>query len=242
MTTAVLVGDDRALAAALRSLGPDGLAELLPLLQSAALVATGPTGHPRPQERLKSLREAAAATTRSEVPKLTELRRVSVGSIVMAAATFLGFYLIVEQFAGADLASTLSEAHWAWVIAAFLVSFVPQFTGAIALQGSVATPLPFGPVLAEQFANNFTGLIGGTVATTALVIRFFQKRGLQVAVAASSGVMNSLAGGIVQVVLVAMGLLLTSTTFVPSGIGGGDAGRIIVIAIIVIGVAVASRC
>ena len=238
VTTAVLVGDDRALAAALRSLGPDGLAELLPLLESAALSPPARRAIPDRKQRLKSLREAAAATTGQEVPELTPLRRVSVGSIVMAAATFLGFYFIVEQFAGADLASTLSDAQWPWVIAAFLISFVPQFTGAIALQGSVATPLPFGPVLAEQFANNFTGLIGGTVATTALVIRFFQKRGLQVAIAASSGVMNSLAGGIVQVVLVTMGLLLTSTTFVPSGIGGGDTGRIIVIAIIVIGVAV----
>ena len=36
----------------------------------------------------------------------------------MAAATFLGFYLIVAQFAGVDLAATLSEADWAWVVVA----------------------------------------------------------------------------------------------------------------------------
>ena len=87
--------------------------------------------------------------------------------------------------------------------------------------GAVSRPLPFGPVLAEQFANNFTGLIGGTMATTALVIRFFQKQGLTVAIAASSGVMNALAGGIVQIVLVTIGLLTTSTQFVPSSVSGG---------------------
>ena len=122
-----------------------------------------------------------------EVPKLTELRRVSLSSVFMAAATFLGFYLIVAQFAGVDLADTLSEAEWAWVVVAALFSFAPQFSGSVALMGTVSRPLPFGPVLAEQFANNFTGLIGGTVANTALVIRFFQKQGLKVAVAASSG-------------------------------------------------------
>ena len=104
--------------------------------------------------------------------------------------------------------------------------------------GTVSRPLPFGPVLAEQFANNFTGLIGGTVATTALVIRFFQKQGLAIAVAASSGVMNSLAGSIVQLVLVIVGLLLSDTQFVPSSAGGGGIGRLILIAIVVGGVAV----
>ena len=134
----------------------------------------------------------------------------------MAAMTFLGFYLIVAQFAGVDLASMLADAQWSWVVLAGLLSFVPQFSGSVALMGAVSRPLPFGPVLAEQFANNFTGLIGGTTATTALVIRFFQKQGLKVAVAASSGVLNSLAGGIVQFVLVVVGLLVSDTHFVPS--------------------------
>ena len=94
-------------------------------------------------------------------------------------------------------------------------------------------------MLAEQFANNFTGLIGGTVATTALVIRFFQKQGLKVAVAVSSGVMNSLAGSIVQLVLVTIGLLLSRA---PSSCrrrsAGGDLEQIILIGIVVLGVAV----
>ena len=107
--------------------------------------------------------------------------------------------------------------------------------------GTVSRPLPFGPVLAEQFANNFTGLIGGTVANTALVIRFFQKQGLKVAVAASSGVMNALAGGIVQVVLVTIGLLLSDTQFVSSSAGGGGIGQLILLAIVAIGVAVSDR-
>ena len=156
----------------------------------------------------------------------------------MAAATFLGFYLIVAQFAGVDLRATLAEADWTWVVVAFAISFVPQFSGSVALMGAVSRPLPFGPVLAEQFANNFTGLIGGTMATTALVIRFFQKQGLTVAIAASSGVMNALAGGIVQIVLVTIGLLTTSTQFVPSSVSGGGIPRLIVIGIIVIGVAI----
>ena len=37
------------------------------------------------------------------MPQLTQLRRVSPSSVVMAFATFVGFYLIVAQFAGIDL-------------------------------------------------------------------------------------------------------------------------------------------
>ena len=236
-TTAALVGVDRALAAAMRSLGSDGLAALLPLLESAALSPAARRSVPDSKKQLKELREAGAALCGCEVPKLAELRRVSVGSIVMAAATFLGFYLIVAQFVGVDLRATLAEADWTWVTLAFALSFIPQFSGSVSLMGCVSKPLPFVPVLAEQFANNFTGLIGGTMATTALVIRFFQKQGLAVVVAVSSGVMNSVASGIVQIVLVTLGLLFTSTQFTASDTGGGNLEAIILIGIVVIGVA-----
>ena len=238
VSTAGLVGDDRALAAAMRAVGSDGMAELLPVITTAALSTGARHAIDDPRKRVKQLREGGAALSGCEVPKITELRRVSLSSVFMAAATFLGFYLIVAQFAGVDLLDTLSGAEWAWVIVAALISFVPQFSGSVALMGTVSRPLPFGPVLAEQFANNFTGLLGGTVANTALVIRFFQKQGLKVAVAVSSGVMNSLAGAIVQGILLTVGLLLSDTQFVSGSIGGGGIERVILIAIVVLGVAV----
>jgi len=95
-------------------------------------------------------------------------------------------------------------------------------------------------VLGEQFANNFTGLVGGTVATTALVIRFFQKQGQKVAVAASSGVLNSLAGFIVQTILVIIGLAFTRAEFSPSQGGGRDIAGIFIIVIVVGGIAIAT--
>jgi hypothetical protein len=236
--TAHLVGSERALAAAQRSLGPGGLSELLPLIESAALAPAARRALKDHKHLFKELREQGAALSGEEVPKLTELRRVSPGSIVMAAATFVGFYLIVNQFTGIDLWGTLQTAQWEWVVAAALLSPLPQFTGAISVMGAVSAPLPYGPVVVEQFANNFTGLIGGTLANTALVIRFFQKQGLTVAVAASSGVLNSMAAGTIQVVLTVVGLLITGSSFDASSLGAGsDVLRLIVIAAIVIAIA-----
>jgi uncharacterized membrane protein YbhN (UPF0104 family)/tRNA A-37 threonylcarbamoyl transferase component Bud32 len=238
-TTAQLVGSERALAAALRSLGRAGLSELLPLLEPAALAPTARRALKDRKHLFKELREQGAALTGEEVPKLTELRRVSPGSIVMAAATFVGFYLIIQQFTGIDLWATLQDAQWEWVAVAALLAPLPQLTGAISVMGAVSAPLPYGPVAVEQFANNFTGLIGGTVANTALVIRFFQKQGLTVAVAASSGVLNSLAAGTLQVILTVVGLLVTGSSFDASALGAGsDVIRLIVIGAIVIAIAV----
>jgi len=73
---------------------------------------------------------------------------------------------------------------------------------AVTVLGAVSAPLPYGRVVALQYANGFTGLIGGTVANTALIIRFFQRQGLGPGVAVSSGMLWGVAGFIVQIVLV----------------------------------------
>jgi len=213
VTTADLVGTERALAAAERALGRDGLADILPMVEPAALSTATRHEIADAKTLAKALREQGSTRTGTELGKLVELRRVSFTDVLLAAGAILGIYLIIGEFAGIDWATTFSNAEWGWVAVAFLLSPLPQFTGSIALMGAVAVRLPFRPVLAEQFANNFTGLVGGTVATTALVIRFFQRQGQKVAVAASSGIMNSLAGGIVQVALVVLGLVFTGSDF-----------------------------
>jgi uncharacterized membrane protein YbhN (UPF0104 family)/tRNA A-37 threonylcarbamoyl transferase component Bud32 len=240
VTTAALVGDERALRAASAALGDEGVADLLPFLEPAALSPGARRSLHDRKRQLKDLREAGAAWTGVEVPQLTQLRRISASSVVMAAATFIGFYLIVAQFSGVDLWTSLQDAQVGWVLVAFAISFTPNFFGTITVQGTVAQPLPFGPLLAEQFANNFTGLIGGTVANTALVIRFFQKQGLAVAVAASSGVMNSLANGLVEVVLIVSALVFTDFSFSSASMGGGssDIETYLLIGIVAVGVAV----
>jgi uncharacterized membrane protein YbhN (UPF0104 family)/tRNA A-37 threonylcarbamoyl transferase component Bud32 len=236
-TTAELVGVDRALGASLRALGHDGMVDLLPLMEPAALSPAARHALTDRKRLFKELQAKGPALVNEDPPKLAELKRVSFGQIVMAVATFLGFYLIVNQFAGIDLWATLQTAEVQWVVIAALLSPLPQITGAVALTGAVSAPLPFGPVVVEQFANNFTGLIGGTVANTALIIRFFQKQGMTVAVAASSGVLTSLANGTLQVILVVLGLLVTGSDFDLSLTGGSDnLGRIIVVGIIVAGV------
>ena len=68
--------------------------------------------------------------------------------------------------------------------------------------GSIARPLPLGPLVSLQFAITYVNLaIPSTAARVAISVRFFQRFGVGPATAMTAGVIDSVAGLIVQVVL-----------------------------------------
>jgi glycosyltransferase 2 family protein len=245
-TTAALVGEERGLAAALRVLGKDGLAELLTFLEPAALSAPVRRDLDEEKKLLAALRDRGAALTGVEAPTLVPLRRISVSSVLMAAGAILGVYLLIGQFSDVpDLGEIVRGSEKGWIVVTALLSQLPQFAGAFVMLGSVATQLPYGPTLAVQFANNFTGFVAGSVGTTAMIIRYFQRQGLAVAIAVSSGVLKTISSMVVEVILVAIALIFTWGDFDlssvgGSGSGGGDGSTLILIMIIVAGVGIAA--
>jgi uncharacterized membrane protein YbhN (UPF0104 family) len=237
-STAEQVGVDAALAAARRRLGQDGVAELLPLLEPAALTARSRDQFEDPKALLADLRGAGESMTGTAIGEPTALRRFSLKGILLAAAFALGVYLLVAQLSDvAAMGDIFAGASWAWVAVTFLLSQIPQFWLAIAMLGAVAAPLPLGQVVMVQFANAFTGLIGGTAGNATLVIRFFQRHGLPASVSVSSGLLNSAAGFLVQITLVLTGLLVVGSSFDETGGGVDVPGWLIAL---VVGVAVAA--
>ena len=185
---------------------------------------------------LAGLREASAALAGAEVPKLAELRRVTVTDLLMTVGTIVGVYLLIGQFAGlSGVGSTFKSASWEWVAAAFAISQLPQIASAFAMIGSVIAPLPLGPVIGVQYANNFTGLVGGSVADLALVVRFLQRQGQPAGVAVSSGILNNLAGSVVQFLLIPITLVLSGSTFDFTGGEASGIFKLVVLAIVVVG-------
>jgi uncharacterized membrane protein YbhN (UPF0104 family) len=238
--TAARVGVAPALDAAAATIGSEALEQTLPLLEPSAL--SKGTRKAIAKDDLTALREQAAARLGIEVPQTTELRRVSPANLGMAAGAILGVYLLIGELADVKgVGDVFSDIEWAWVPPLIVASQTPQFAQAIGMLGSVSQQLPLGPATAVQFANQFMGLVGGTVATTAVIVRFFQKQGLAVALAVTSGVLNTLATMITQAILVIVGLLLTASDFDLSMSdrtegGGGDASTFIWILIAVAGV------
>ena len=65
----------------------------------------------------------------------------------------------------------------------------------------------------DSFGNLNGGLVGGTVGRTATIVKFYQRHGLSSSVAVSSGVIYSIAGFLVQIVLAGIALIFSFDQF-----------------------------
>ncbi len=214
VTVALAVGPERAVAVAVRAGGVDQMAATLARLQRAGFDKSLRDELHGQKALLGQLRDAGAAAAGVDPPQLAEVHRVSTSSLLMGLGAVVGLYLIVQEFSGIDdLGATLKSADWWWVGVAFVLAQLTNVAQAVSVLGSVSTALPFGPTIGLELANAFTGLVAGTVGTTATIIRYFQRRGLAVSIAVSSGVLCSLANMAVQATLFVLAFLISHSDF-----------------------------
>ncbi|MBI2706234.1 MAG: flippase-like domain-containing protein [Actinobacteria bacterium] len=246
VATALIVGPERAVAGATDVLGAARLERALPFLQPAALGSATRQALRHQRHFLGELRVAASRAAGVDEPELVELHRIKWTTVVFAAMSLFGFWLIVGQITSAgDLAATLSTANWWWVVLIVLLSLLPAVGTAYALTGSVSEPLPFGSVVILYYGLAFMGLIGSTLATTATIIRFFQRRGLAASIAVSSGVLVGFSNFVVQFIVVLVCLPFVSSARTPAlsrSSSSGDSGSavlwVVLLAVVVVGVVV----
>jgi uncharacterized membrane protein YbhN (UPF0104 family) len=226
-TTAARAGVEPALRAAVEALGREGVAELLPYLQSAALPTAVRKALDRAAIDVDELRAQAAETVGVEPPELAKLRRVSVRALVQVALFGFAAYTIVDYAAGVnwgDVLSTVGEASWAWIAFAFVAAQLPRLTQAASTLGSVPVSMPFGPVYAMQLATGYMNVaLPSSLARMAVTVRFFQRQGLTAPTAVSSGVIDSVAGTFVQAVLLGVLLIFSESSLsleLPAPSGG----------------------
>jgi uncharacterized membrane protein YbhN (UPF0104 family) len=205
VTTATRVGVARAVDAAAASLGPRGLGVVLPYIQPAALTHATRRSLKRTGTDLDGLRERAAAAAGTEPPKLEPLRRVTWGSLLVVALLLFGAAAIFVALSNVGIESLLSEfenADSTWVWIALVVSLLAQPAEAFSTLGACPRPLPLGPVIGLQYAIRFIALaVPSSAARVALNVRFFQKAGLSTSPAIAVGLVDSVAGFVVQVFL-----------------------------------------
>jgi uncharacterized membrane protein YbhN (UPF0104 family) len=247
VTTALRVGDDRAVSAAVNAIGPSPLAEALPFIQSAALTRTTRRSLKHADTELDALRERAAAAAGAEQPKLEPLRRVTWGSLLVIGLLLFGAFAIVSAFSsvGIDtLTSELSNAQAGWIWLALLVSPLVQVAEAFSTIGACPRPLRLGPVIGLQFAIRFIALaVPSSAARVALNVRFFQRAGLATSPSIAVGLVDSVAGFVVQVLLLVVIWLagLASLQLSTSGLSLDISSQVIVavVILVVVGLAVA---
>ncbi len=205
VATALVAGDERAVAAAHAALGPDLLAAVLPYLQPAVLDRTTRTAVSSGDWDLAALRARAVELTGVEPPALQQLRRVSLRHVLYVVGGAVLAYYVITKLAGVDFASLWAELKSAnpwWLLAALLASPFVQVALSFSTLGASITPVRYGPVLLLQYAIQFIAVVlPATAARLALEIRFFERFGIAAAGALSIGVIDSVTGFVVQALL-----------------------------------------
>ncbi|MFN8159263.1 MAG: lysylphosphatidylglycerol synthase transmembrane domain-containing protein [Candidatus Nanopelagicales bacterium] len=225
--TAIAVGSERAVAAAGAALGTEGMAQLLPYLQSAVLDRAQRKGIEGEEWDLASLRADAVAFAGVEPPELYRVQRVTWKRALGTIAIGILAYLIITKLAGVDwssIAADLEGADKKWLLLALLMSPFVQSALAFSTLGATMARLRYIPVLMLQYAIQFIALtLPATAARLALEVRFFQKFGLPPAGAVSTGMIDSFFGFLVQCALLAV-ILLSGLPGLTTPIRGSSSG------------------
>jgi uncharacterized membrane protein YbhN (UPF0104 family) len=201
----VVVGEERAVAAARRALGDDGTLAMLPYLQEAALPGEVRAALDESDLDLDDVRNRLRTALGADEQQLIKLRRVTAGSLLNLALLAIAAYVLIGAFGDVDLdsfAEAVRGASWWWLAFALVLAQIPRIPSAVSTMGSIERPLPLGPLTALQFAICFVNLaIPSTAARVAVNVRFLQRFGVSPAMAMTAGVIDSVSGFIVQIAI-----------------------------------------
>jgi len=238
VATALLVGNDRAVRAATKSLGKDRVAELIPFVQPAALPAGINHGQKHLSKTLKELRaDLTAATGAEDIPPL-KIKRLSLVNIGMLAGILFALAIAIPGLEDVDWATVQKQfenATWGWVALAFVLWPLIPMAWATALLGCVNKDLPFVPTVITQISCTFLNLITPNgIGGTALQLDYLHHQDVPVASAGSAMVLSTGVGGAIQMILFVIAASLTATS-IDTGSSGGSVtlGAIAVVAALI---------
>jgi uncharacterized membrane protein YbhN (UPF0104 family) len=230
VTTALLAPDGRWAAAALAGIGADGLTDVLPYIQPAALSPYTRRSLKNAGHDLDAIRDRAAAEAGTDPPKLEPLRRVTVGSLLTIALLLLAAYFVFTAISNIGIDQVVQElehADSAWLWAGLAVVPIIPVAQSFGTLGATTLPLRLGPVIALEYAIQFIALaVPSSAARVAVNVRFFQRQGAPAAQALTIGLIDSVFGFVVQVILlitivfsglVTLDLSLDGLNFDPTG-------------------------
>jgi undecaprenyl-diphosphatase len=200
-STALVTDSERALASALRVLGPDPLKQGLPLIQPLALVHTTRhelRGYPK---LLDELREKTADAVGVEHPTLEPLTRVRVHDLIILASLLVATYVLLPQIGALNhTVSAMRHAEAGWLVLALLVGFGTFAASALSLSGSVLVPLAYGRTLVTQLAASFSNKITPAgLGGMGVNVRYLQRSGVSRPDAYGAVALNGTVGFVIHV-------------------------------------------
>jgi uncharacterized membrane protein YbhN (UPF0104 family)/membrane-associated phospholipid phosphatase len=238
--SALLIGNDRAIRAAVVALGKECVGGLIPMVQPAAMPAGVRRGTKHLAKLLKELRADLATATGVEDVAPLKLQRLTLTNVGMLAGIIIALAIAIPGLANVNFSSVKSQfsnATWGWVVPAALLYPAILMAWATATTGAVNADLPFLPTVAVQLAASFLNLvtpngIGGTV----LQVDYLHRQDVPVASGTSAVILTTSVGGLIQMVLLVIAASLSASKL-NFGKGGGSASLgIIALAAAAIGI------
>jgi undecaprenyl-diphosphatase len=212
-STSSVVGLERAVSVAVREMGRDTIAAALPWIQPLAL-SSATAGQIGKSENFARLRSVAAGAVGVDEVEYQKLERVKPGTLVMMATVLVSLYVLVPQFATASgLFDELLGAHLGWAVLAAAASTLTYVGAAVGILGAVPVRLGFSAILTAQLASSFTNRVTpAKVGGMATNVRYLQKQNLPLPMAASAIGLNTVAGTIIHIALLAVAALAAGRT------------------------------
>jgi undecaprenyl-diphosphatase len=208
MSTATVIGAERAVANAVAGIGPEAVADAASRIQPLALSGATREAVKKQKGLDQQVRNEIQRRTGVEQVELEDLERVKSRTVLMIVGFALAMYFLIPQLTQVDFGAVL-DANWAWAPVILAASFFTYVGAAYNVMGSVPDPIPLVPTVYTQFAGSFINRISPVkVGGMATNVRYLQRNGVEVSVAvAGIGI------GTVSTMAVHMTLLVLSIVF-----------------------------
>ncbi len=206
----VLVGVDRAVASAKRSLPRAALISIAPAMQRSILPA--PTrAELGDKKRIEAVRNALI----DEIPEakdvgLVQFNRFQPKTVITLIIGVAAVFILLGSINFQDLKATVSQANPWLMVVAFLVGLVTYVGAAIILQALSAEKLRLREGVLAQLAGSVVVLVAPAgIGPAAINLRYLQKQGMKTAVAVATVTLSQVLQFLCTVALLVALALLT---------------------------------
>jgi glycosyltransferase 2 family protein len=212
-STALVVGTDRAVAAARAVLGPEALAAAAPRLQPLALSGATRSGLAARKGMAADVQRALAAAGGLDDVPVAHIERIRGRDVVMLLATGVAAYVVIHQLSDVrGLADSIGDIRWAWVPGVLVMSVATYLASATSFAGSVPDRLPAWPTVLSQLAGSFANRVTPVkVGGMAVGVRYLEKAGVDPARAVTGVGLVALGGFVTHAVLTGVFLLFAGS-------------------------------
>lgn len=240
---ATLVGTERALDSAFRSLSHDEIGRFAPLLQSVSLprITRQVLKERKSEKLLEALREGILQRLPNVDIETENITRFGGRTVITAVLGIVVVAIVVFGFRTQEVLDGLSEANPWWLLAAVAWMLLTFVGAALAMIAFSPVRLPWNRVILVQIAAGYVALaVPAGVGPAALNARMLTKRGTPAPLAVATVALIQVSGVVVTVTgLVALTLVTGSRStlsFLPSTailIGVGISVAVVLLALLV---------